>query len=73
MEKKLQKIYLTYYNSLIVQDLWQARYQILSVIFLNEFIKLNVDTGTVIKKYEICKLNINIATVFLNTQTLQKI
>ena len=73
MEKKLQKIYLTYYNSLIVQDLWQARYQILSVIFLNEFIKLNVDTGTVIKKYEIAELNINIATVFLNTQTLQKI
>ena len=24
MEKKLQKIYLTYYNLLIVQDLWQA-------------------------------------------------
>ena len=27
MEKKLQKISLTYYNLLIAQDLWQARYQ----------------------------------------------
>ena len=26
MEKKLQKIYLTYYDLLILQDLWQAHY-----------------------------------------------
>ena len=26
MEKKLRKIYLTYYNLLTVQDLWQAPY-----------------------------------------------
>ena len=65
MEKKLQKIYLTYYNSLIVQDLWQARYQILSVIFVNEFIKLNVDTGTVIKKYEICRIKYKYCDCFL--------
>ena len=28
MEKKLQKIYLTFYNLLIAQDLWQAHYQV---------------------------------------------
>ena len=44
MMKKLQNIYLTYYNLLIAQDLWQAHYQILSIIFLNEFIELNVNT-----------------------------
>ena len=27
MEKKLQKIYLTYYNLLITHNLWQAHYQ----------------------------------------------
>ena len=49
MEKKLHKIYLTYYNLLIVQDLWQAHYQILSIIFLKEFIELNVNTDMMIK------------------------
>ena len=39
MEKKLQKIYLTDCSLLIAQDLWQACYQILSIIFLREFIK----------------------------------
>ena len=48
MEKKLQKIYLTYYSLLIVQDLWQARYQILLIIFLKEFIELNVNMDMVI-------------------------
>ena len=28
MEKKLQKIYLTFYNLLIAQDLWQAHYHV---------------------------------------------
>ena len=41
MEKKLQKIYLTYYNLFIAQDLWQAYYQILLILLLKEFIKLN--------------------------------
>ena len=56
MEKKLQKIYLTYYNLLIVQGLWQPHYQILSIIFLMEFIKLNVNTDTMIKKCETCRI-----------------
>ena len=60
MEKKLQQIYLTYYSLLIVQDLWQAHYQILSIIFLKEFIELNVNSDTLIKnvtreiKYKYC-------------------
>ena len=42
MERKLQKLYLTDYNLLTLQDLWQAHYQYLSIISLKEFIKLNV-------------------------------
>ena len=68
MEKKLQKICPTYYNLLIVQDLWQANYQILSIIFLKEFIELNVHLHTKIKNVKHVKLNISIVTVFLNTQ-----
>ena len=56
MEKKLQKIYLTYYNLLIVQDLWQAHYQILSIIFLKKFIELNVNMDMMIKNVKIMKL-----------------
>ena len=73
MEKKLQKIYLTYYNLLIAQDLWQAHYQILSIIFLKEFIKLNVNRNTMMRNVKLAELNVNIATVFLNTQTLKMI
>ena len=43
MEKKLQEINLTYF--LIAQDLWQAHYQILSIID----IELNVNMDTMIK------------------------
>ena len=49
MEKKLREIYPTYYNLLIVQILWQAHYQTLSVIFPKEFMKLNVNMDTIIK------------------------
>ena len=73
MEKKLQKIYLAYYNLLIAQDLWQAHYQILSIIFLKEFIKLNVNMGMMIKNVKLTELNINIVIVFLNAQTLKMI
>ena len=73
MDKKLQKIYLTYYNLLIVQNLWQAHYQILPIIFLKEFVKLNVKTDTMIANVKFWKLNISVATVFLNTQILKMI
>ena len=73
MEETLQKMNLTYCNLLIAQDLWQARYQILSIIFLKEFIKLNVNTDTMIKNTRLTELNICTATVFLTTQTLKMI
>ena len=67
MEKSLQEIYLTYYNLLIAlwQDLWQERYQTLSIISLKKFVKLNVNTNTMAKNVKLEELNINIATVFL--------
>ena len=64
MGKKLQKIYLKYYSSMIAQ----AHYEILSIIILKELIKLNVNTDTMIKNEKHVKLNISTATVFLNSQ-----
>ena len=57
MESKLQKVYLTCYNLLIAQDLWQAHYQILSIIFLKELMKLNENTGTMIKNVKLAELH----------------
>ena len=76
MEKKLPispTYYMssTYYNLLIVQSLWQAHYQILSTIFLKELITLNVNKDTLIKNVKLVELNINVATIYLNTQTLK--
>ena len=67
MEKKLQKMYPIDYNLFIAKDYWQARYQILSIIFLKEFINVNFNTDTMIKNVKLAEININIATVFLNT------
>ena len=63
MEKKLQKIYVTYYNLLKAQDLCPAHYQILSIIFLKEFIALNVNIDMMIKNVKFVELNVSIATV----------
>ena len=52
---------------MIVQDLWKVHYQILQIIFLKEFIKLITETMII----KLVQLNINIATVFLNTQALK--
>ena len=49
------------------ESLWQADYRILSKIFLNEFIKVNINTSTMIK---IMALHTKHATVFLNTQLI---
>ena len=73
MDKKLQNIYLTYYNLFTAQDLWQAHYQILSIIFLREFIKLNSNTDTITNNVKLMELHMKYATVFLNTQTLKMI
>ena len=73
MEKKLQKMHLTYCNLLIAQDLWQTHYQILSIVFLKEFIELNVNSDTIIKNVKHVELNVSIGTVFLTIQTLEMI
>ena len=49
MEKKLQKRYPKVYNLLIVQVLWQASFQVLSIILLKEFTKLKVNMNKMIK------------------------
>ena len=50
--EEISKIKSSDYNSLIMQDLWQAHYQMLSIILLKEFIKLNNKTDD--KKWEMC-------------------
>ena len=73
MEKKSQKQNPKDYNLLIVQDLWQAYYQILFVILLREFIKSNVNMITMTKAVKLADLNTGIATAFSNIQTLNMI
>ena len=73
MEKKSQKIYLTYCNLLIAQDLWEAHYHILSIIFFKKFIELNANTDMMMKNVNVVELNISIATVLLNMQPLKMI
>ena len=68
MEKELQKIYLTYYNLLIVQGSWQAHYEILLIVFLSEFIKVNIYTDRMIKNVKLAESNICVGTVFLHEQ-----
>ena len=66
-EEITKKIYLAYYNLLIVQGLWQNYYQILSIILLNDFIELNVNLDTMIKNVKPEELQAKYATVFLMT------
>ena len=55
MEKKLPKVCLSCHNLLVAQDLCQVHYQILSRVFLKEFIELNVNLDTD-KKREIFEI-----------------
>ena len=73
MEKKLQKIYLTFYSLLRTQDLWQAHNQILLIISLKEFIALNVNLNMRIKNVKHVKLNLIIVTALINTKILKMI
>ena len=50
MGKKSQKSYLADHNFMIAQHLWQVHYQILLIILLKEFIKLNGNMDMIIKK-----------------------
>ena len=72
MKKKFQKICLTYYNLFIAQNLWQAHYQILSIIFLNESIRSNVNTDMMIKNVKPVEFHTKYVTVFLNTKTFSR-
>ena len=69
-EEITKGIYSTDYNLLTAQSLWQAYYQILSIIFLKEFIKLNGNKDTILKNLKLAELNKSIAAVFLNTHAL---
>ena len=69
----MQKPYFTDYNLLIAQDLWKAQYQLLLIILLKGFLKLNVNTGTIIKHVETKELNTKIVNVFLNANILETI
>ena len=40
-----------------MHNLWRAHYQILSIIFLKEFIELNVNTNMTIKNIKLAELN----------------
>ena len=68
--KKSQKIDPTDYKLLIAQDLWQAHYQILSIILLKEFIKLNKNMDMITKKVKFAELNTKTVPAFLNTKAL---
>ena len=52
------------YILFIAKDLWEAYYQILLLILLKEFIKLNLNTDTMIKNVKLEELDIKIATAF---------
>ena len=65
MEKKLQEIDLTHYNLLIAHNSWQALYQIFSIIFLKEFIELNVNSDMMLKKQETCEIKYKYCNCFL--------
>ena len=55
------------------QELWQPHYQILSIIFPEKFIDLNVIMEMMIKNAKLVELNTSIATVFLNTKNFKMI
>ena len=69
----MEKPYPTDYNLLMAHNLWHTHYQILLIILLKEFIKLNLDQDTIIKNVKRAKLNTKVATAFLNTQSLKMI
>ena len=71
MENKWQKIYPTDYNFLPVQDLQQAHYQMLLIIFLKELIELNINMDMILKDVELSELHLKIVSDFLNTQILK--
>ena len=73
MKKNLQKMYSKDFNLLTGYDLWQAHYQIFSIILLKEFIKLNVNTDTMIKNLKLSEDDlIECKCLFCNKNYQQK-
>ena len=52
-------------------DLWQAHYQILLIILLKDFIRLNVKKNMILKNVKLAELNGKISTNFLNTESVK--
>ena len=73
MEKKLQKIYPTFSNSLIEQDLWQAHYQNLVNNLSNEIHKIKCKYKRNDKKHEYCGIIFEICDCFLESESLMMI
>ena len=48
-----------------MQDLWQVLYQMLLMIFLKEFVELNVNLDKMIKKCETCRIEYKYYNCFL--------
>ena len=76
MKKKLQKPYLTYYDILIAQDLWQPHYQL--IILLNDNLterisKLSCKYERGNKKCKTCGIKYKVVSALLNIQTLKMI
>ena len=67
MKNKLQKTYLTNYNLMMAQDLWQTHYQVLLIILMKKLIKLTVNIYMVVKNVKFVELNAKIASAVLNT------
>ena len=51
------------------KDLLEPHYHIFKITLMEEFMKLNGNTNTMIKFVKLADLNANIATAFLNKQT----
>ena len=54
---EITKLYLTDYNLLMMQYLWQAQYLAWSISLLKELIKLNVNTSTTIKYVKLVEIS----------------
>ena len=65
MEKKLRKSYPAKLKFIDSASLWEALYQILSIISLKELIKLNVSINMRIKNVKNVELNTKIASAIL--------
>ena len=66
-EKKLgQNSYPTNYNLLIVWNLLQVYYQILLIILVKKFIKLNVNMDMIMKNVHNREINTTITSTILN-------